>query len=188
VRTTSRQAEAELQAFNLAQVEDSITLIRECKIKSKPNTIGFLVVNKDTTSTPKEEEFVDVHFHAGIDQKFAEAICDILPEEYEEILNKKRKLPKDWKLGDILFDGTFVYKDMTKLVESLKEWPYSIETDDEPENRLIGFKCKSGRKWRISLTNFKKTGSSNHFKSFENKEKFINDMNTKPFYKGAVNV
>jgi hypothetical protein len=180
----SKAAEMLVYAYQVATIEDSVSIVRHCEIKDKLDTIGYLIVNSNTSETNKDCELISVGFNGGLDEGHACEVCDITPKEYKEILNKERKLPKGWKLKEVLFDGTFIYDKMDDLEKSLKDWPYSVEIDDQPERRLLGFKCKSGRKWQISFINFKKSNHS--FKTPEDKQLFIKKVNTKPFYNKDV--
>jgi len=147
-------SEAKLNAYNMAAIEDSICLVRQCSIKNKKDTIGYLVVNKNTTTTPKNADLIAVAFDAGLrENDHPKEICDITPKEYKDIVNKKRKLPKGWKLEEILFDGIFLFNDIDDL-------------------KLMMNQCsKFGRKWQIKYS--KDYSFTNH----ENKllfEHFIN--------------
>lgn len=181
---------AKLHAYSMAEVEDSISLVRRCEIKSDKGRLGYLVVNSNTTPTDKKDKFIAVYFNAGLrEDDGPNAICNITPKEYKDILNGKRKLPKGWVLKEILFDGIFIYDNIDDLIKSVQNWPYFVEIDDNPMLKILGFKCKSGRKWQIKLSDYKKTVENsklirgNSFSTNENKNLFTQlVLNTKlPF-------
>jgi hypothetical protein len=174
---------AKTYAYDVAAVEDSISIVRRCTINNKKDVMGFLIVNKNTTSTLKNEDFLTVAFNAGLQKGDGpKEICEITPKEYKDILNKKRKLPKGWKLEEVLFDGTYVFKEFDKLVEAIQDWPYAVEIDDCPESRILGYKCKTGRKWQINFSDFKKT-SKHSFSTNSDKIEFLRFLNSKTKFK-----
>jgi hypothetical protein len=175
------------RAIDLAEVDDSIILIRRCTIKKEDDTLRILVVSKATSTTDKGEDFLVVAFNAGLQEDDCrKEICEITPEEYKDILNKKRKLPKGWLLKEALFDGTMIFKDIDSLIKSIQDWNYCVIIDDDPMSKMLGFKCVSGRKWKISAVDFKKSKSKMSlqpsFKTDEDKISFLNFLNTKPPY------
>jgi hypothetical protein len=167
--------EAKKKAYDHAYTEDTISLIRRFEIKNDTVT-GLLEVNYATIST---QEFMGIRLSPDV------IVCDITPKEYQQILKKKRKLPEDWKLKEILFDGTFVYNNFSQMIEAIRQWPYSVEIDDDPLQRILGFKCKTGRKWKISLNDLKMTPikiKKEWIQTQVGKEMFVNFLNMKMPY------
>ena len=166
----SKIVEMKKFAYKQAWLEDSISVIRHCEKKGDPTT-GYLIVNSAITiiATPTPELSM-LYFGSDV-------ICEITPKEYKQILSKKRKLPKGWVLKEVLFDGIFVFDNLTDLIVSLKEWPYRVEVD-RTISGILGFKCKSGRKWQMKLANLK----NSDYDILEDEYLFIDNINTKPDY------
>lgn len=94
------------------------------------------------------------------------------------------QLPKGWKIGDKVYSGRLIYENITDFLTDLKEFPYRIESDDDPLMRRIGFKCKElGRSWCIDIKHVKNAPTqiiADMFKSPENREKLLKELNIKP--------
>lgn len=182
-------SEAKLHAYSMAAVENSVLSVHRCEIKNKAEVTGFLVVNRDVGSTPKDEEFMPVAFNAGLREADGpKEIFDVTPEEYKDIISKKRELPKGWVLKESLFDGIFSFEDIDDLILSVQDWPYSIQIDDDPMLRILGFRCKSGRKWQIKYSDYKRTivksklAKGYSFRDADQKNLFLQYLNIKPFF------
>ena len=155
-------------AYGQAYLEDSISLIRRLEKKGGPAK-GYLIVNSATTATPELSIFY--------------CMCEVTPKEYKQILNKKRKLPKGWSLKEVLFDGAFVFDNLTDLLASLKEWPYYVAIEAQRKSGVLEFVCKSGRRWHLKLPGFNKKSSLEDFIDLHKLE----NINTKPEYKFKKN-
>jgi hypothetical protein len=163
----SKMTEMKQYSYKLAQLEDSISLIRHCE-KRDETTIGYLIVN----SAVPETSAISM-FYFGSD-----AICEITPKQYKQILSKKRKLPKGWVLKEVLFDGVFVFDDLTNLLVSLKEWPYFVAIEAQRKSGILEFVCKSGRRWQLTLPGYSKKSHLDDFIDVS----MIENINTKPEY------
>jgi hypothetical protein len=175
------------QVYEMAEADPLISIIRSFTMSDNKEYNGFLIVDKSTPSLEKDEELSAFYFSAS-ENRLPSATCIINNEDYEKILSKKIKLPENWVLGDILFDGCFIFKDIAKLIKSIQNWGYSVEIADDPFRLVCGFKCKSGRRWEIRLSDLKNSMNNSKivrdFSTKENKELFLQYLNTKPPYDG----
>jgi len=175
------------QAYEMAEGDTLISLIRTFVISDNKDYTGFLIVDRSTPAMEKDEELSPFYFSAD-DKRVPAATCIINDKDYKRVLSKKLKLPENWVLGEILFEGCFIFKDFDKLIKSIRNWGYNVDQADDPLRRVFGFKCKSGRKWEIRLTDLKNSiNDSELAKDFslstkESKELFLRYLNTKPPY------
>jgi hypothetical protein len=176
------------QAYEMAEADPLISIIRSFTMSDNKEFNGFLIVDKSTPSLKKYEELSAFYFSAS-ENKLPAATCIINTEDYQKILDKKIKLPETWILGDVLFEGCFIFKDIARLIKSVQNWGYSVEITDDSMRRVLGFKCKSGRRWEIKLVDLKNSISTSKlardFSTKESKELFLQYLNTKPPYEEA---
>lgn len=178
------------QAYEMAEADPLISIIQTFEISDDKNYTGFLIVDPSIPAMGEGEELSPFYFSAD-DKRVPAATCIINDKDYEKVLSKKIQLPENWVLGDILFEGCFIFKDIDKLIKSIRDWGYNVDQADDPLRRVFGFKCKSGRKWEISLTDLKKSVNESKltegfsFSTKESKELFLQYLNTKPPYEEA---
>lgn len=127
------------------------------------------------------------------------AIAEINPEEEPYITGEKDppenlkesyKMKEGWHLGPKIYSGDLVYEDFELMIEDLENHIWSVEQDDDPMMRMLGFKCRSGRKWHISALNYKECCHKNPkllelypMRTSEEKEELLKKINTKLFFK-----
>jgi hypothetical protein len=173
----------------LQQVEGAEPIILVRALDFKDNTTGIIVVNK--SSPEGSGNTVSIFYFDNKD-----AIAEVSPREYRRLLNNKMNFPdKDIKLGDVLYEGTLNFIDFNEMIKSVKNSLYAVKQDDDPLRLEIGYKCRSGRKWKIKLKDFKTSISKMpeakrnvffaFFKSSEGKKQFLQSLNQKPFYSKA---
>jgi hypothetical protein len=177
-------AQAKAFAYGLAEADEGIILIKNFEIDGKKDVVGYLVVNRLTSSTPKKEGLWMVSINEGLQPKYSKkAFIKVTPKEYDAIVAGKRKLPEGVRLKDTLFSGVLVFTDIALMVESIRSWLYSVDNNDDPMMRMLGFKCKSGRSWTIKLTDLKKSindkKNSKLLKLFSDRVSFLQYLNTK---------
>jgi hypothetical protein len=175
------------QVLEMIEANPLITLVRSFTIVDNEDYLGLLVVEKSTPPMKEGEELSAFYFQAYKNLSPA-AICTITPKEYKNIIDGRITLPKEWLLGNILFDGCLSFTDIDSLVKSINNWLYPVSSDDDPCRRVYGFKCASGRKWEIKLTDLKNSMCNSKllgtfsFSTKEDKDKFIGFLNTKAPY------
>jgi hypothetical protein len=178
------------QAYDMAEADPLISLVQIFKISDNKDYTGFLIVDKCTPSLEKDEELSAFYFSAD-DKRIPAATCIINAKDYQKVLRQELRLPENWVLGEILFEGCFIFNDIDKLVKSIRDWGYNVDQADDSLRKVLGFKCKSGRKWEIGLIDLKNSiNDSKIAKDFslstkESKELFLQYLNTKPPYEKA---
>jgi hypothetical protein len=176
------------QAYEMAEADPLISLVRTFTMSDNKEFSGFLIIDRSTPVLKKDEELSAFYFSAS-ENRSPSATCIINTEDYNRILDKYLKLPENWKLGEILFEGCFIFTDISKLINSVQDWMYSVEIADDPLRRVCGFKCKSGRRWEIRLTDLKNSINNSKlamdFSTKESKELFLQFLNTKTPYEEA---
>jgi hypothetical protein len=179
------------QAYEMAEADPLISIIRSFTMSDNKVFNGFLIVDRSTPSLEKDEELSAFYFQAS-ENRLPSATCIINDLDYQKVLDKKIKLPENWGLGEILFEGCFIFTDISKLINSVQNWLYSVEIADDPFRRVCGFKCKSGRRWEIRLTDLKNSINSSKlamdFSTKESKESFLQFLNTKTPYEDVSKI
>ena len=175
------------QVREIVEANPFITKIRTFELLGNKEYVGLILVDKSATPMLEGEELSAFYFSACED-KSPTAICTVTPQEYQDILDKKLIVPNDWFLGDVIFDGCITFNNIDDLIKSINDWMYPVSYDDDSLRRIYGFKCVSGRRWKIKLTDLKRSMvGSKLLKNFSfstkaEKDKFLNFLNTKPPY------
>jgi hypothetical protein len=175
------------QVLEMIESNPLIKLIRSFTIADQDEYMGLLVIEKGTPPLEEGEE-LSAFYYPAYEELAPTAICAITPLEYENIIEGTLALPKEWVLGGIIFEGELYFTEIDKLITSINNWLYPVSIADEPLLRVIGFKCASGRKWKIRLTDLKNSLVGSKFSekfslsSLEDKDKFLTFLNTKPPY------
>lgn len=152
---------------------------------------GFLIVNKNTHPLKEGEEITPISF-PDPEKMSSTVVCSVSPQEYLDIINCKLPLPELWRLGDVIFDGTLTFTDIDSLIKSIRKWNYAVAEDDDVLNMFIGYKCASGLKWRIRLSDYKTSFNDSDFSksygytSLMERERVLTYLNTKAPYKTGV--
>jgi hypothetical protein len=152
-------------------------------IEGTDSDLCIMVVNNSTSPG----SFLPFYFRNESGEK--ETTVEIHPSDLPFIFDQSiapldLKMPDGWKIGDIVFNGLLVYDNVTELIADLKEFPYLIESNDDPLMHRIGFKCKElGRSWCIDIKHIKEAPIQtifDMFKTSESREKLLKELNIKP--------
>lgn len=145
---------------------------------TNPEAKGYLVVERDTLPELSDEIGV---FYFG---DYASAM--VTPDDFKKLLKNKIKMAHGWVLGEKLYDinEPLMFLDAQKFIDTVKDYPYRVESYDDPLRLLIGFRCPvSNRSWMIRAVDIKKTskeGIMDYFKSKESKDNLLTMINEKP--------
>ena len=163
-------------------------IVKVYSIKTGNSCRALLEINNEALPSVQDGKIMVINFGETATME-PESIVELRPEEFKQLQKGEISLPEGWEIGNLLFDGIIYYDDFDKMITDLCEYQYRVDDDDEPGVREIGYKCHSGRSWRISFTSLKETGIPDKFKSLmktrAGRDELLKLINTKTYFKST---